>query len=214
LSKSSEEIIANVERQVARKMAMKKGYRKKFKQIIERQLRKTLYQVFSSKNAVASCLKGSSMFGCDEFGRDVEQGLQQYVAILKSRRIEVHTVIVQGSRAKSSWKPESDVDVTIVANNLPKEGRDFLSFRLRDLRRRILLSDRPLFLGIEPSGCCSPRQFLERLEDFDIQELDAVLYGKVIYDVGFWRTVMDRYQTLEKKYHLDAMNLKTMLKDT
>lgn len=211
MNRSNEEIIARIERQVARKMAMKRGYRRKFKQIIERQLRKVLYQVFSPKNAVAPCLQGSSMFGCDEFGRDVEQGLLQYVAILKSRGIEVHTVIVQGSRAKSSWKPESDVDVTIVANNLPKEGRSFFSFRLRDLRRRILLSDRPLFLGIEPSGCCSREEYLKRLERFDLQVLDAILYGRVVFDDGFWSQVKSKYEGLVKKNKLETAPLRELI---
>jgi predicted nucleotidyltransferase len=211
LSPSNEEIVAKVKRQVARKMAMKRGYRRKFKQIIERQLRKILYQVFSPKNVIAPCLHGSSMFGCDEFGRDVEKGLQQYVAILKSRIVEVHTVIVQGSRAKSSWKPESDVDVTIIANNLPKEGHNFLSFRLRDLRRRILLSDRPLFMGIEPSGCCSREEYLKRLERFDLQALDAILYGRVVFDDGFWSQVKSKYEELVKKNRLETAPLRELI---
>lgn len=211
MNQSNEEIMARVKRQVARKMAMKRGYRKKFKQVIERQLRKILYQVFSPKNAVAPCLQDSSIFGCDEFGRDVEQGLQQYVAILKSRGLKVHTVIVQGSRTKSSWKPESDVDVTIVANNLPKEGHNFLSFRLRDLRRRMLLSDRPLFLGIEPSGCCSCEEYLKRLERFDLQILDAILYGRVVFDDGFWSQAKLKYKELVKRNRLETAQLRELI---
>lgn len=211
MSRSSEEIIAIVERQVAKKMTMKRGYRRILKQIIERQLRKALYRVFSPKNSVAQCLQGSSMFGCDEFGRNVEQGLQQYVALLKSRGIGVHTVIVQGSRAKSSWKPESDVDVTIVADNLPPGGSDFFTFRLRDLRRRILLSDRPLYLGIEPSGCCSREEYLKRLERFDLQVLDAVLYGRVVFDDGFWSQVKSKYEELVKKNGLENAPLRELI---
>lgn len=211
LNRSKEEIVAKVERQVAKKMAMKRGYRKKSKQILERQLRRILYRVFSPKNAVALCPQGSSVFGYDEFGRNVEQGLQQYVALLKSRGIGVHTVIVQGSRAKSSWKPESDVDVTIVADNLPREGSDFLSFRLRDLRRRILLSDRPLFLGIEPSGCCSREEYLKRLERFDLQVLDAILYGRVVFDDGFWSQVKSKYEELVKKNRLETAPLRELI---
>jgi predicted nucleotidyltransferase len=211
LKRTREEIVQDVERQVAKKMAMKRGYRKKFKQIIRQKLRRILYHTLSPKYAETARFHGSSMFGFDEFGRDIGQGLLRYVTILKSRKVQIHTIIILGSRAKSSWKPESDVDVTIVASNLPKEGRNFLSVRLRDLRRRVLLSDRPLFLGIEPSGCCSREEFLQRLEQFDIQVLDAVLYGQVVYDDGFWKQAKLKYEETIRKYGLETAPLKELL---
>jgi predicted nucleotidyltransferase len=195
-----------------RKMALKTGYRKKAKTILERFSRRIGCRLLSADVKVRPYDANSSM-GTDILGRDVEDGVRKYVEILKRRGVEVQTVIALGSRVKGSWKPESDVDVTVIANNLPNQGKNAISRRIRDLKIRLLLSDRPICMGIEPSGCCSPQQFLERLERFQIQELDAVLYGKVVYDVGFWRTVMDRYRRLEKKYRLDAMDLKIVLKD-
>jgi len=212
MNNNKEEIESTVRSQIDRKMAMKRGYRKKVKVVLERGLRRISRVVLSTDIKIRPYHPNSSM-GYDEVGRDVEDGVRKYVEILKSRGIDVETVIALGSRVKGSWKPESDVDVTIIAHNLPPEGRNAISRRVRGLKISMSLSDRPICMGIEPSGCCSPRQFLEGLEHFDIQELDAVLYGKVIYDVGFWRTAMDRYQTLERKYRLDSMSLKTMLKD-
>jgi len=211
MDKIQEEVLLRVEKQIERKMAMKKGYRKKFKVILERVLRKVLFKIFSYSNIEIERYHGNSSFGCDELGRDVEDGVRQYVELLKGRKLQFHTVIVLGSRAKGVWAPQSDVDVTIIASNLPKEGRNFLTKRLFDLRRRIILSDRPLYLGIEPSHCCSKAEFLELLEKFDIQALDAVLYGRVVYDDGFWRTVKMKYREMEKKYGLKQIPLKKML---
>jgi predicted nucleotidyltransferase len=201
-----------IKAQMKRKMGLKTGYRKKVKTILERLSRRIIRKLLSTDVKIRPYDSNSSM-GTDELGRDVEDGVRKYVEILKRRGVNIQTLIALGSRVKGTWKPESDVDVTIIAKNLPNEGKNAISRRISDLRIRLLLSDRPICMGIEPSGCCSPRQFLERLEHFDIQELDAVLYGKVIYDVGFWRTAIDRYRTLEKKYRLDAMDLKNMLKD-
>lgn len=192
-------------------MSLKTGYRKKAKGILERLLRRITRAVLSTDITIRPYDSNSSM-GHDELGRDVEDGVKKYVELLRSRGINIETVLALGSRVKGSWKPESDVDVTIIADNLPREGKNMITKRIHDMKIRLLLSDRPIYMGIEPSGCCSRIQFLEGLEHFDIQELDAVLYGKVIYDVGFWRTAMDRYRSLEKKYSLDTLNLKTLLK--
>jgi predicted nucleotidyltransferase len=205
------QVMRKIERQIEKKIAAKKGYRKKFKVILERMLRKVLSKIFSYSVIEIKKYHGNSSLGCDELGRDVEDGVHQYIEHLKARKLQFHTVIVLGSRVKGAWTPKSDVDITIIASSLPKEGRNFLTERLFGLIRRIILSDRPLYLGIEPSYCCSKAEFLERLEKFDIQALDAVLYGRVVYDDGFWRTVKMKYSKMEKKYALKQIPLKKML---
>jgi predicted nucleotidyltransferase len=211
LDLSQHEILLSVQTQMKRKMGLKKGYRKKAKETFERLFRRCAHAVLSSDIRIKPYDSNSSL-GCDELGRDVEDGVRKYVEILKSRGIEIETVIALGSRVKGSWKPQSDVDLTVIADNLPHEGRNSLSKRLNDMKIRLLLSDRPIYIGIEPSGCCSACEFLERLKRFDVQTLDAVLYGKVIYDTGFWRTAIERYRTLEKMYHLENIDLKAMVK--
>jgi len=204
-------IMQKVEKQVQRKLAMKKSYKKKIKVAIKRALRRIFYRTLNDPKIKVKNYRENSNFGYDEFGRDVEDGLLQYIKLLKSRKLQIHTVIVLGSRAKGSWTPQSDVDVTVIASNLPRERRNPLTKRLFGLRRKLILSDRPLYLGIEPSGCCSKTEFLERLERFDIQVLDAIFYGKVIYNDGFWRTVKMKYKEIEKKYGLEQIPLKEML---
>ena len=211
INKIQEEILWRIEAQIKRKIAMKKGHRKRLKVILERMLLKVLRRIFSLSNIEIKRYLGNSSLGCDELGRDVEDGMHQYIKLLKNRKLQIHTVIVLGSRAKGTWTPQSDVDVTIIASNLPKKGRNLLVKRLFGLRKKLILSDRPLYLGIEPSGCCSKAEFLERLERFDIQVLDAVFYGRIIYDDGFWLTLKTKYKKMEKKYGLEQIPLKKML---
>lgn len=211
MDKIRKEILRRIEMQIERKMGMKKGYRKKFKVILKRMLRKILLKIFSCSDVEIEQYRGNSSFGCDELGRDIEDGLRRYIRFLESRKLQIHTVIVLGSRVKGSWTPRSDVDVTIIAGNLPGEGKNLLTERLFGLRRNLIVSDRSLYLGIEPSGCCSKKEFLERLERFDIQVLDAVFYGQVVYDDGFWRNVKMKYKEMETKYGLEHIPLKEML---
>lgn len=150
-------------------------------------------------------------FGADEFGRDVEKGLLKYVAILKARGIKLHAVLVLGSRVKSRSQPKSDIDVTVIASNLPKEINILGLGRLFGLRRWFLLSDIPLFMGIETSNCCSREEFLHKLEEFDIHTLDALYYGKIIYHDGFWEQIQRVFRGIEEKYDLKKLNLKSRL---
>lgn len=66
-------------------------------------------------------------------------------------------------------------------------------------------------MGIEPSGCCSGEEFMKRLKQFDIQILDAIFYGKVIYDDGFWATVIREYKAIIKQYKLEKLPLRDLL---
>ena len=207
-----QKILLQIEERVKNKVAVKKGYRKKLKKNFERLLRKILSTIFSSSSIEVKKFNGDSSFGCDEYGRDIEDGLKKYINILKNRGIVLHTVILLGSRAKGLWTSRSDIDVTIIASNLPKEGKSFFSRRLLNLKRSIILSDRPLYLGIEPSGCCSKEEFLERLRSFDIQALDAIFYGRIIYDDGFWSQVMETFNRMDNECQLPKDKLKKLLR--
>jgi len=175
-------------------------------------LRKVLYKILSSSNIAIEKYRGNSSFGCDDRGRDVESGIYKYAELLKRRNLKIHTILVLGSRTKGTWIPESDVDVTIISSSLPKKGRNLISKRLYDLKVRFLFSDRPLYLGIEPSVCLTKEEFLKNLDQVDIQALDAIFYGRIIYDDGFWQMVKERYKELERKYRLDGIPLKEKLR--
>ena len=155
---------------------------------------------------------GGQDFGVDEFGRSIKYGVKKYVNILRNRGIKLNTVLVMGSRAKGRWKPSSDIDLTIIAENLP-QMRNYPRplNRIAALRRWFLLSDIPLFMDIEPSQCSNKEKFLEKLRKFDIHALDAVYYGKVIYDDGFWEKVKAMYKETERRFSLEKTDLKEKL---
>jgi predicted nucleotidyltransferase len=190
-------ILSSVRKQAKRKLAQKRGWKKKVKGAISRWSRVVGYHLFAEKKPRVA--RTNQRYGTDEFGRDVAVALNEYVTILKRRGISLRTVLLMGSRAKRQWKPQSDIDVLIIADNLPKEREYSLPFGdVLDFKRWMLLSDRPLFIGIEPSGCCSPQEFMRRVSDFDIQALDALYYGKVLYDDGFWKQVNARFTAIKE----------------
>jgi predicted nucleotidyltransferase len=139
--------------------------------------------------------------GVDEFGRNVADGLAFYTQLLKARGLDVKTVLALGSRAKRRFTPQSDVDAIVIARNLPEGKRE----------KERVMSDAPIFMGIEPDGF-TPEDFLERLYDFDMEVLDAIYYGKVIYDDGFWLEVRRIFDQLDAKYGLREMNLERGLR--
>lgn len=200
-----------IQGQVARKTTEKYSHNKKAKDALACVARGISRRVFRSSKYEVKQYTQASGFGYDESGRDIEDGLHEYVRLLRGRRVNVHTLVVLGSRAKGKWTPQSDTDVLIIADDLPKEGSSPLTKRLFSFKRGLLLSDRPLFLGIEPSGCCSGEEFLARLRSFDLQALDAMLFGRIVYDDGFWETAKASYDEMERKYELDRSALRNMV---
>jgi hypothetical protein len=108
--------------------------------------------------------------------------------------------------------PISDVDVTIISDSLSSKNLSAISRRLYDLKVQIQYSDRPLNIGIVASSYYSRSEFIRSIERFDFQALDALFYGKVIYDDGFWQVAMERYKELERKYGFNRDRLKKMVK--
>lgn len=202
---SKTDILARIEKQLQNRIPMKYGWRKKVKSTFWKAYTAVCYEVYGRPNWNRGTKKQNPDLGVDQFGRDVAEGMRTYVKLLKKRGFQIHTVAVLGSRVKGRWKPESDVDVTIIVSNVPKE-KGFLG-----LKRWLLLSDRHICMGIEPSGCCSRREFFHLLENFDLMAVDALYYGKVIYDDGFWVEVKRRFREMESKYELQKLSIKEML---
>lgn len=204
-------IMRMIDAQVNRKLTVKKGKRKKLKNLFEKFQKRACYKVVYRAKARLKRYDGISRLGHDEFGRDIAYGVSRYIELLLSRGLKISTVVVLGSRAKGFWKPSSDVDVTIIGRNLAQQKDGFVGRRFMGFYSSRQLSDKPLCLGIEPSGCCSEEVFLRRIRRFDIQALDALYYGIVFYDDGFWRKAKEELQEMEKKYGFDEKELKEKL---
>ncbi len=200
-----------IDDQIQRKLAMKRGPRKKIKQAVERLFRYASYRVLNRPKVRVKPYDGSSMLGADEFKRDIADGIAKYVQLLRSRGLQIHTVIVLGSRVKGRWKPTSDVDVTIISSKLPPQKEGFSVRKLLGIGSGSVLSDKPLSLGIEPSGCCSKDEFIERIENLNVEALDALYYGLVFYDDGFWKKARQKLRETEQKYQLSRSEMRKKL---
>lgn len=200
-------VLEKVEKQLQNRIISKHGWRKKIESRYTSFFRIILYVLFGRHRAITRTENNRQNLdlGVDVFGRDIAEGMLKYVELIKKRGLRMHTVLVMGSRAKGKCRPESDVDVAIIASNLPEE-KGFLG-----LKKSLLLSDRPIYIGVEPSFCCTKKEFLQRLENFDLAALDAIYYGKVVYDDGFWVEAKRKFNEIERKLELPKTNLRQKL---
>jgi predicted nucleotidyltransferase len=205
--KEKKAIISKIEKQVFEHLIMKNSARKIIKNFLTKTRKLVLFNMYKNSMEEIKKYNYKSNYGYDMFGRDVEDGLNKYIGQLDKVKLKIRTIIVLGSRVKNRWTSNSDVDLTFVADNLPDKGNNIVSRRIYYSKINKILSD-TFFMGIEPSLCYSSKEFIAKLNDFDIHTLDAILYGKVIYDDGFWISVEREYAQIVKKYRLDPNILK------
>lgn len=138
MSLNQEKIFLQINKKMNAKVAMKKGYRKKVKRLLEKIQRNISIALLSNPQVTIEKYH-NSRFGYDTLGRDVETGITKYVQLLKARGIQFHTILVLGSRVKGRWKPTSDIDLTIIASGLPKKGVNAISKRIYALKNKCLV---------------------------------------------------------------------------
>lgn len=189
---------------------MKAGLRKKLREPFKGAIKEILFWLDASSEKTRR-YRIASRLGCDKHGRDIESGLSEYAKLLRIRDSGFHTILVLGSRVKGTWLPRSDVDVTIISDNVTRKNLDPVSRRLYDSQVSYRYSDRPLNLGIAVSCYYTKSEFIKSIEHFDFQALDALFYGKVVYDDGFWPVAMEKYSELERRYGLNRDLLKRIL---
>jgi len=188
--------------QVRRKLAVKRTWRKPVRDILQRGFN-TLSYLLSNTRYSKQFLRNSDLdleLGTDEFGRDVATNLSAYVQLLKNRGIKLHTVVILGSRAKGRWKLTSDVDVLVIADGLPNAKYD----------RWFTIRDNPINMCADMYGC-SREEFLQYLNEFRILALDAMCYGKTVFDDGFWSKVAAHFKELEDAYHVEKSEIRRIL---
>jgi predicted nucleotidyltransferase len=210
-------ILKSVQKEVERRISLKYNWKRTASSALTRLEKLIFHFIFKPKRffrEVHVSQFNEYDLGTDELGRNITYCLKQYVTLLMKRGLKIHTLIVLGSRAKGRGKPDSDVDVMIIASNLPGvKIPEFTNFpqKIMNLKQRLLLLDFPLCIGVQPSACCSREEFLMWLKGFRVVALDAIYYGKVIYDDGFWEKALQLFKKLEKEYRLNETNIKDML---
>jgi len=209
-------IMKNIREQVRHRMAQKYNWKRIPHSILEK-LQRKLCQIIFLRSRVHFARNSTNQridLGIDDLGRDVASGLKEYANLLLSRGVKLHTLLVLGSRVKGHAKSESDVDVMIIASKLPgKSAAELTNIpqKILNIRRWLLLADAPLFMGIQPSGCCSKEEFLRWLREFKISALDAIYYGKVVYDDGFWKYGLNVFKEIKEQCGLKETEIKRVL---
>jgi predicted nucleotidyltransferase len=211
------QILKKVRKEVGLRLSQKYNAKRTVSELLNNAIRKLgkPFLFFSGLKGVGLSAKVPGLdLGKDENGRDVACCLQYYVALLRKRKVKIHTLIVLGSRAKGRARSKSDVDVTLIASDLPgKSIPEFTNFpqKIMNIRRQMLLSDFPLLIGVQQSSCCSEAEFMQWLEEFRVIALDAIYYGKIIYDDGFWKRVKLIFAEMDNKYSLSDTEIPELL---
>jgi len=175
------------------------------KRLVNRQLYRLIGVRVSHHAAVPHHNGGTDHnIGRDEFGRDMGANFPRYLQLLRRRGLRVHTVVLSGSRAKSRWNPASDLDIIVIASGLPG------THRMNPLIRRTVLSDFPLFLGVQSHGF-GREEFLQRLVRLDLMALDALCWGRILFDDGFWLIAKTAYERIRDENGLETDKLRSML---
>jgi predicted nucleotidyltransferase len=208
--KSDSLVLEKIEKEVKKKLQLKNSWKRIPRRSYMRFYKMLCHKIFPTVRWKKEN-NPSSDLGVDEFGRDVFTGMEIYVGILKKRGIKIHAVIVQGSRSKGKFTPKSDIDVTIIANNLHRKVNTPVIKRILGLAEWFRLSDYPLFMGVEPSGCSSPEDFLTEMENLKVHALDALYYGMVVYDDGFWLKALGRFKQIEAEKGLQRLPMRKLL---
>jgi len=175
---------------------------------VKKMIMRICYSLFGTDKFIIPVNGPNLDLGVDDFGRDVTTGLLTYIKLLERRGLHVHTLVVVGSRAKGRYHRKSDTDMILILHKVPS-----------GLRRYSLLSDIPYFLGIsgipmlldEFPETFTTKGFLQSLEELDLTALDAICYGKVLYDAGFWLEAKKKFIKIEEKYKLNNSKLKKTL---
>ena len=106
-------------------------------------------------------------------------------------------IILYGSLARGDYKKGSDIDIIVIADNLPPKFTDRIEFLLS------FSAGGP----IEPRGY-TPEEFLKMIEEAYGAILDAIAYGIVLYDRDFIKKAKELFRktvrTLELKRLIDG----------
>lgn len=124
------------------------------------------------------------MSGWDQ---QVERELQRFCA--EARRGGARAVILFGSRVRGQHTEESDVDVCLIADDLPEDT----------FQRRYPAPSGYRWLSVFGFH---PHEFLRMLRQGNLFVMEIVQEGKLLYDDGFFRQVRAIYQEAVQRYNL------------
>lgn len=105
------------------------------------------------------------------------------------KKLILRLVVLFGSRARGDYTDSSDIDVLVVADDLPKDPRESFAV-LRDIN----------FINVHPIGL-NTEIFLKKLREGSVFILEVLDEGKIMYaDNEFQEQVMNIYKEVRSKY--------------
>ncbi|MEM0490813.1 MAG: nucleotidyltransferase domain-containing protein [Ignisphaera sp.] len=105
------------------------------------------------------------------------------------KKLALRLVILFGSRARGDYTDRSDIDILVVADDLPKDPRESFAL-LRDTS----------FTNVNPIGF-NTESFLKKLKDGSAFVIEVIEDGKILYiDNEFLDKVMKIYRDVRKRY--------------
>lgn len=123
--------------------------------------------------------------GEEEAGR-VRRALSEFTSRLLGKGLRVNSVILIGSRARGDWLKESDVDILVISD-------DFTGLKFYE-REELISKEWDYLLPLEP-WCYTRSEMEEAITSRPrIDVIDALEYGVVVYDDGFWDEVRKKYR--------------------
>ncbi|ACS91077.1 nucleotidyltransferase domain-containing protein [Thermococcus sibiricus] len=99
------------------------------------------------------------------------------------------TIILFGSYARGNYNLASDFDIIVISDKL--KGNP-----LERTRGLYMLNEE--FLPVDIIAY-TRKEFLKALENLSPSALDAMEYGKVLYDDGFYNVAKKKFEELKKK---------------
>jgi predicted nucleotidyltransferase len=104
-------------------------------------------------------------------------------------KLALRLVVLFGSRARGDYTEESDIDILVVADDLPRDPREAFSI-LRDTR----------YASVNPIGF-NTEVFLKKLRSGSTFLIEILDEGTILYaDREFYTMVMIVYEEVRKKY--------------
>jgi len=101
----------------------------------------------------------------------------------------VRLIVLFGSRARGDYTEDSDVDVLVVADGLPKDPREAYAVVARLAGPRVAPT------------CFNTESFVRKLEGESTMIMEVLEDGKVVYaDEGFLEEVMAKYRETRRRW--------------
>jgi predicted nucleotidyltransferase len=129
----------------------------------------------------------------------LSEGLRELAE--KLRGYGVRLIILFGSRARGDYTEDSDVDVLVVADQLPRDPREAYAVVAKLAGPKVTPT------------CLNTESFMKRLEDESTMIMEVLEDGKVVYaDEGFLEEVRAKYREVRGRWTRSGKTWKRVAK--